>query len=74
MVQGGAGRGISFGFTAMIVVAFGAFLALGAISPATFARGVIGIIPLSVVLAAALIVGTVILTGVYVVIANRSDR
>jgi uncharacterized membrane protein (DUF485 family) len=74
MTQGGAGRAMSFGFTAIVVVAFGAFLALGAASPATFARGVIGIIPLSVVLAAALIVGTVILTGVYVVLANRADR
>ncbi|WP_158808829.1 DUF485 domain-containing protein [Beijerinckia sp. L45] len=67
-------RRISFIFTAIVVAAFGGFLALGAASPATFSEGVIGIIPLSVVLAATLIVGAIALTGLYVLIANRRAR
>ncbi len=67
-------RRISFIFTAVAVSVFGAFLALGALSPATFAEGVFGIIPLSVVLAATLIVGAIALTGLYVLIANRRAR
>ena len=65
-------RLISFGFTAVVVAMFGGFLALGAAAPATFSRGVIGVIPLSVVLTAGLIVGTVALTGLYVLIAGRA--
>ena len=67
-------RRISFTFTAAVVVAFGSFLALGASSPATFSEGVVGIIPLSLVLAACLIVGAITITGLYVLIANRRAR
>jgi uncharacterized membrane protein (DUF485 family) len=67
-------RRISFAFTAVVVVAFGSFLALGAAAPATFAEGVVGIIPLSLVLAAGLIVGAIAITGLYVLIANRRAR
>lgn len=64
-------RRVSFAFTAIVVVALGSFLAVGAAAPATFSRSFVGAIPASIVFAAALIVGAVVLTGIYVVIANR---
>ncbi len=66
-----AARRMSFIFTAIVVAMFGGFLTLGAVSPALFARGVFGLIPLSVVLAVAVILAVVALTALYVVIANR---
>lgn len=63
-------RRISFGFTALIVIFFGGFLAFAAAFPATLTHGVFGIIPLSMVLAASLIIGAVALTALYVIIAN----
>ena len=66
--------GIRFGFAAAIVAAFVAFLALGASDPESFAKPAIGPLPLSLVLATAMIVFAVAMTGVYVLFANRSAR
>ena len=65
--------GLRFGFAASIVVAFGALLAFAAIDPPALARPVVGAIPLSLVLAAALIVFAVATTGAYVLIANSTS-
>jgi uncharacterized membrane protein (DUF485 family) len=67
-------RSISFGFTAIIMIFFGGFLACAAAFPASLTHGVFGIIPLSMVLAASLILGAVALTALYVIIANGRDR
>ncbi len=67
--------GLRFGFAGAIVVAFGALLALAAFDPQVLARPVYGAIPLSLVLAAGLILFAIATTGAYVLVANSmSDK
>ncbi len=63
---------LRFGFAALAVIAIGALVLLAAVSPQTLTRPAVGPIPLSLVLAAALILFAVALTGVYVLLSNRS--
>jgi uncharacterized membrane protein (DUF485 family) len=63
--------GLRFGFAGAIVVAFGALLGYAAVDPQALAIPVVGAIPLSLVLAAVLIVFAMATTGAYVLIANR---
>ena len=65
---------LRFGFAALAVAAIAALVVLGAASPQTLTRPAIGAIPLSLVLAAALILFAMALTGIYVLLANRSAR
>ncbi len=65
---------IRFGFAAILVAALACLVALGSTLPLVLAVPAIGPIPLSLVLAAALIVFAVALTGLYVILANRSAR
>ena len=68
------GRFISFAVAGAVGAMFGGFLGLRAGAAASFSRGAIGILPLSLVLTAGLIVAAVALTGLYVLIANRRAR
>ena len=63
---------LRFGFAALAVAGIAALVILGAASPQTLTRPAIGPVPLSLVLAAALILFAVALTGLYVLLANRS--
>lgn len=65
---------IRFGFATAIVAALAGLVALGALAPGALIAPALGPVPLSLVLAAALIVAAVALTGVYVLLANRSAR
>ena len=69
-----ANLGIRFGFAAAMVVAFAALLTFGAVDPQAMAKPAIGAVPLSLVLAAAMIVFAVAITGLYVLLANRTAR
>jgi uncharacterized membrane protein (DUF485 family) len=60
--------------TALILAAFFGFIVLAAASPATLAAPTIGAIPLSFVLTTALILGTILVTGLYVLAANTKER
>jgi uncharacterized membrane protein (DUF485 family) len=64
---------VRLGLTIFVLAAYFGFLILGASSPALLAQAVIGAIPLSFVIATGLIVGTIILTGIYVVGANFAE-
>lgn len=59
--------------TAITLVAFFGFLLMAAFAPSTLAQPVFGAVPLSFVLTAGLIVGAVVLTGVYVFRANAME-
>ena len=61
---------------ALTLVALGAFfgfLGLAAAAPGLLAQPVAGAVPLSFVLAAGLIVGTMLLTGLYVWATNAAE-
>jgi uncharacterized membrane protein (DUF485 family) len=62
----------SFGWTLTIItlVIYYGFLALGAFFPGTFVIPVIGSITLGVVLGVAIILASILLTGIYVIRAN----
>ncbi len=68
------GLGLRFGFAATIIVVFMALLVFAAVAPGAMATPVIGAIPLSLVLASALIVFCVALTGTYVLLVNARVR
>ncbi len=68
------GLGLRFGFAGTIIVVFFALLVFAAAAPDTMARPVVGAIPLSLVLASALIVFCVALTGTYVLLVNARVR
>ena len=69
-----ANLGIRFGFAAAIVLALAALLSFGASNPLAMIRPAIGPVPLSLCIAFAMIVFAVSLTGLYVLVANRSAR
>jgi uncharacterized membrane protein (DUF485 family) len=56
--------------TILVVLAFLGFITLAAYAPAALAQPTIGAVPLSFVLTAALIIGTILVTGVYVWTVN----
>jgi uncharacterized membrane protein (DUF485 family) len=56
--------------TLLVLVAFFGFLLLAAAAPGLLGQPVIGAIPLSFVIATGLIIGTIALTGVYVLASN----
>ncbi len=66
--------GVRFGFAAILFLAFAGFLAFLAADPRAMEAPALGPVPLSLVLAAAMIVFAVALTGIYVLLANRSAR
>ena len=66
--------GLRFGFAAVLAIAFFSLLGLGAMAPGAMAAPVVGAIPLSLVLAFAMILFAVALTGVYVLVANQTAR
>jgi putative solute:sodium symporter small subunit len=57
----------------LVVAAFFGFIILAAISPATLAQPTIGAVPLSFVLTAGLILGTILVTGIYVWTMNAAE-
>jgi uncharacterized membrane protein (DUF485 family) len=60
--------------SAIVIVAFFGFLLLAATAPSLLMQPVAGAVPLSFLLAAALIVGVIALTGLYVLRANAAER
>ncbi len=64
------GLRLRFGFAATVIVVFVGLLAFAAAAPDAMARPVVGAIPLSLVLASALIVFCVAITGTYVLLVN----
>ncbi len=68
------GLGLRFGFAATMVVVFAGLLVFAAMAPDAMARPVVDAIPLSLVLASALIVFCVAITGVYVLLVNARVR
>ena len=69
-----ANLGIRFGFTALIMLAFAALLTFAAADPQAMIKPAVGPVPLSLCLAFAMIVFAIGLTGLYVLLANRSAR
>ena len=69
-----ANLAIRFGFAGAIVLALAALLSFGAANPQALIKPAVGPVPLSLCLAFALIVFAVSLTGLYVLVANRSAR
>ena len=67
-----ANLGIRFGFAAAIVAAFTALLSFAAAHPQAMIEPAVGPVPLSLCIAFAMIVFAVGLTGLYVLLANRS--
>jgi uncharacterized membrane protein (DUF485 family) len=59
--------------TAILMVAYFGFLLLGAFAQPTLAVPVYGPVPLSFVLGLLLIIGSIALTGLYALAANRDD-
>ena len=58
---------------AILVIAYFGFLLLGAFAQGVLAIPVFGPIPLSFVFGLVLIVGSIVLTGIYALAANRAD-
>ncbi len=65
---------LGLAFTAAVLAAFFGFLLLAAAAPGWLTRPAFGAVPLGFVLAAGLIVGTVLLTGAYALLAGRAQR
>jgi len=59
--------------TIVVLAAYFGFLLFGASEPALLGQPVIGAIPLSFVMAGCLIIGTIVLTGVYVLATNLTE-
>ncbi len=59
--------------TLLVLVAFFGFIILGAYAPGVLAQPAIGAVPLSFVLTAALILGAILLTGLYVWFVNAAE-
>jgi uncharacterized membrane protein (DUF485 family) len=59
--------------TILVLAAYFGFLVFGASAPALLGQPIIGAIPLSFVMAGCLIVGTIVLTGIYVLVTNLSE-
>jgi uncharacterized membrane protein (DUF485 family) len=59
--------------SAVVVIVYFGFLIFAASQPGLLTQPVIGAVPLSFVLAAALIVGAILLTGLYVLVANAAE-
>ena len=66
--------GLRFGFAAVLMVAFFGLYGFAASAPGAMAAPSIGGLPLSLVLATAMILFSVFMTGLYVLIANRTAR
>lgn len=66
--------GVRLGFAATLVAVLAAFLAALAAAPRAMEAPALGPVPLSLVLAAAMIAFAVALTGAYVLLANGSAR
>ncbi len=65
---------LGLALTAVALAAFFGFLLLAAAAPGLLMRPAFGAVPLSFVLAAGLIVGTVLLTGLYALLAGAAER
>ncbi len=65
---------LGLALTAVALAAFFGFLLLAAAAPDRLMRPAFGAVPLSFVLAAGLIVGTVLLTGLYALLAGAAER
>jgi uncharacterized membrane protein (DUF485 family) len=59
--------------TLLVLVAFFGFIIFAAFAPATLAQPTIGAVPLSFVITAALIVGAILVTGLYVWTVNARE-
>jgi uncharacterized membrane protein (DUF485 family) len=59
--------------TLLVLVAFFGFIIVASFAPATLAQPAIGAVPLSFVLTAALILGAILVTGVYVWTINARE-
>ncbi len=66
--------GLRFGFAALLMVAFFGVFGFAAAAPGAMAAPSFGGLPLSLILATATILFSVAITGVYVLIANRTVR
>ncbi len=66
--------GLRFGFAAILAVAFFGLYGFAASAPGAMAAPSIGGVPLSLVLASAMILFSVLMTGLYVLITNRTAR
>ena len=66
--------GLRFGFAGLLVIAFFGLFGFAAAAPGAMAAPSLGGLPLSLVLATAMILFSVAITGVYVLVANTTAR
>ena len=66
--------GLRFGFAALLAMVFFGVYGFAAAAPGAMAAPSLGDLPLSLIIATALIVIAVGITGVYVLIANKAAR
>jgi uncharacterized membrane protein (DUF485 family) len=61
------------GLALLVAAGYYGFLLAGALAPQALARPAIGHVPWSFVLGAGLLVGAIVATGLYVLLANAAD-
>ncbi len=66
--------GLRFGFAIVLMIAFFGLFGFAAAAPGAMAAPSLGGLPLSLILATAMILFSVAITGLYVLIANRTVR
>ena len=65
--------GLRFGFAIVLMVAFFGVYGFAALAPGAMAAPSIGGLPLSIILATGMILFSIVITGVYVLIANAAQ-
>jgi uncharacterized membrane protein (DUF485 family) len=61
------------GLAVLVAAGYYGFLLAGALAPQALARPAVGHVPWSFVLGAGLLVGAIVATGLYVLLANAAD-
>jgi uncharacterized membrane protein (DUF485 family) len=61
------------GLAVLVAAGYYGFLLAGALAPKALARPAVGHVPWSFVLGAGLLVGAIVATGLYVLLANAAD-
>jgi uncharacterized membrane protein (DUF485 family) len=62
------------GLALLVAAGYYGFLLAGALAPQALARPAVGHVPWSFVLGAGLLVGAIVATGLYVLLANTADN
>jgi uncharacterized membrane protein (DUF485 family) len=62
------------GLALLVAAGYYGFLLAGALAPQALARPAVGHVPWSFVLGAGLLVGAIVATGLYVLLANAADN